>query len=333
MRNAALRFSGLFLFFCSLTSDAFADPGRAIEAPPPSEASASEAPTAHPVAPPAESAFLRIGKDKENRPKILETSVVSFTGEAAATGKKGAPIQVDLISAVHIAELAYYQQLNKEFATYDAVLYELIAPEELSLEEKKALQTRGSSPSNPVSALQQTLQKVLGLAFQLENIDYTKKNMIHADLSPESFTASLESRGESIWSLFLRLLIQGFVEEQKRDNPFEGMLLMTAFLTSADEARPYVLRRYLAENFRELDSLVEKIEGPQGSTLVADRNQKALEVLRDQLKKGKKRIAIFYGAAHMPKFQESLERDFSMKKDKTHWLEAWHLQPPQGKTS
>ena len=38
-------------------------------------------------------------------------------------------VVVDLIGAVHVGEKAYYEALNKQFEDYDAVLYELVAPE------------------------------------------------------------------------------------------------------------------------------------------------------------------------------------------------------------
>ena len=38
-------------------------------------------------------------------------------------------LYVDLIGAIHIGDKAYYQQLNKDFSAYDALLYELVAPQ------------------------------------------------------------------------------------------------------------------------------------------------------------------------------------------------------------
>ena len=55
----------------------------------------------------------------------------------------------------------------------------------------------------------------------------------------------------------------------------------------------------LAEEFADLGGVMAIYEGPNGSTLVTERNKKALDVLRAQLAAGKKRLAIFYGAGHM----------------------------------
>jgi hypothetical protein len=40
---------------------------------------------------------------------------------------------------------------------------------------------------------------------------------------------------------------------------------------------------------------------------------------------GKKKIAIFYGAAHMPDFDKRLKEDFGMKRTTSEWINAWNL--------
>lgn len=57
--------------------------------------------------------------------------------------------------------------------------------------------------------------------------------------------------------------------------------------------------------------------------------------VKQEVAKGHKKIAIFYGAAHMPGFARRLTADFGLSPTKTTWLTAWDLksdgrQPPQG---
>jgi hypothetical protein len=59
--------------------------------------------------------------------------------------------------------------------------------------------------------------------------------------------------------------------------------------------------------------------------VVADRNEAALRVFQTELAKGKKRIAIFYGAAHMEDFEQRLSRQFGLKRQSEQWLTAWDL--------
>ena len=54
---------------------------------------------------------------------------------------------VDLIGAVHIGDIAYYDELNKQFTQYDALLYELVAPPGTVVERG-----RGTSNSHPIGS-------------------------------------------------------------------------------------------------------------------------------------------------------------------------------------
>jgi hypothetical protein len=85
------------------------------------------APPAKPVA--ATSApgpkFLRLKRDDQGTVTALETAIVHYVPK---DGDRGG-LSVDLIGAVHIADKAYYDQLNKTFEQYDVLLYELVAPE------------------------------------------------------------------------------------------------------------------------------------------------------------------------------------------------------------
>src|SRR5690625_6813811 len=53
--------------------------------------------------------------------------------------------------------------------------------------------------------IQGGLKNLLGLSFQLEEIDYTAANFMHADLSPGELEAAMEARGESWLGTWLQL--------------------------------------------------------------------------------------------------------------------------------
>jgi hypothetical protein len=52
-------------------------------------------------------------------------------------------------------------------------------------------------------------------------------------------------------------------------------------------------------------------------------------VLRKELSAGKKKVAVFYGAAHMPDFQKRLHDEFNMSPVNTRWLTAWDMADKQ----
>ena len=261
------------------------------------------------------SRFLRVARDEHESPLALETCIMRF---APAAGRRRAAT-VDLVAAVHIADKDYYDKLNREFEHYDAVLYELVAAEGAST-------PKPSDPSgnNPLSMLQNGMKDLLALEFQLKGIDYTRANMVHADMSPDEFAASMRKRGETPMKILARLLGYALAQQaESRQGASSSDLLLALF----DKNRALALKRILAEEFAESEGSAAALDGPSGSTLISGRNGVALDVLRKELAAGKQRIAIFYGAAHMPDFQQRLQSEFRMVPDKSHWLVAWSLKP------
>ena len=61
------------------------------------------------------------------------------------------------------------------------------------------------------------------------------------------------------------------------------------------------------------------------NTIIKGRNAKAFSVLEDELSGDSKRVAVFYGAGHLPDMAKRLEDDFKMTERKTIWLDAWDL--------
>ena len=272
-------------------------------------------------------AFLRVSRDDAGRPVSLDTSVVEYaeTHEHAARFGRPEPVQVDLVSAVHIGGRGYYDALNRLFAEYDSVLYELVAPPNARVPRP------GRKPSGMLGSAQQGLTQLLGLEYQLERIDYTAANFVHADLSPQEFDAAMAKRGESWWTMFARLMREGMARAEKRDatpGTDVGIGEMFGLLFGGGPERQIKLRRIMAEQFTDMEVLTAAFGGEKGSTLITDRNAAALDVLRKRIDRGDRRIAIFYGAAHMDDFDRKLRRDFGVQPRDTAWLEAWDLREP-----
>ena len=87
------------------------------------------------------------------------------------------------------------------------------------------------------------------------------------------------------------------------------------------------LKTIMAEQFESLDGTMAVLDGPGGSAILTERNKRCFEVLDKQLQAGKKRIAIFYGAAHLPDMERRLLGDYGFKRGGESWLAAWQLQP------
>ena len=260
--------------------------------------------------------FLRLTREKTGVPVALCTSIVRFVPQDC--GKSGPT--VDLIAAVHVADKACYVELNRQFQKYDAVLYELVAPTGTRIPKGG-----GKPGAHPVSMIQKLMSDVLKLQFQLEGVDYTAQNLVHADMSPEQFTKSMESRGESVWGTMLRMMGYAMARPGgERSGSSDARLLMALF----DKNQALALKRVMAEQFDDLQGSLNVLEGPKGSTLIAERNRVALGVLREQIRAGKQKLAIFYGGAHMPDFERRLRDDLGLVRLSARWLTAWDLKEP-----
>ncbi len=270
--------------------------------------------------------FLRLTNDAAGGLAALETSIVEYVEDPTVAAKAGRkPVTVDLVAAVHLGSKEYYETLDRLFAEYDAVLYELVAPPNARVPRP------GRAPAGALGTAQQGLTKMLGLEFQLDAIDYTAENFVHADLSPKQFEAAMRERGESWWTMFTKLMRESMTRAERGDagaGADLGISDVFSLVFGSQEVRQLRLRRLMAEQLTDMEMLTAAFGGEEGSTLITDRNAAALEVLRRQMRRGHKRIAIFYGAAHMDDFDERLREDFSLQPGETVWLEAWDLREP-----
>jgi hypothetical protein len=269
-------------------------------------------PPAKTAKPEPEQQFMRLSRDANRQPLALETAIVSY---APPSARRGGPT-VDLIAAVHVADGRYYDQLNEQFSKYDVVLYELVAPEGTKL-------VKGARPASkhPVTFVQTAMTNVLNLRFQLDCIDYAKPNLVHADMSPKQLAEAMQKGGESVWAMFFRVMAYSMARQGYGDDVDSARLLLALL----DKNRSLALKRLMAEQLQDLDGSMAAIDGPKGSTLISGRNKVALEVLRKQIAGGKKKIAIFYGAGHMPGIGRSLRDDFRLVPTAARWLVAWDL--------
>ncbi len=252
--------------------------------------------------------FTRITKDEEGRPAALQLAIVTYVPRDNPDS-----FSVDLVSAIHIGDRSYYVELNNRFQDYDALLYELV------VQEGAALPKESPEGKGFLSSAQLMLGKFLDLSFQLDEIDYTASNFVHADLSSQELRQSMIDRDESLYVYFWRLYFAAM--KDYADDPY-GIDNMTTMLTSG---AGYSLKIAFAYELTELNNVGDFLGGESGSALISDRNERALEILRLQFAARKKRVGIFYGAAHLPDMEQRLLHDFGFIRHKTVWIDAWQL--------
>ncbi len=260
--------------------------------------------------------LLRFGEDAGR----LEAAVVRY--------QRGDGTVLDLIGVLHLADATYWDQLQRSFEHYDAVLYEMIQPE-------GADPSRRAGGTSPVGMLQKAMCRVLQLEFQLEAVDYGRENFVHADLTTEGFAERWEARDESIWKMVMKLMsAQGKMNQEAREAAESGAGGELAKLTPAalldlvrSKDRSTRLKLLMAEVFSRPDMLggltESDEEGRDTTLLIGDRNKAALKILEREVAGGRKQLALLYGAGHCDDFDARLTKDLGFTRTRVTWVPAW----------
>ena len=119
----------------------------------------------------------------------LQTGIVTYENSAGVT--------VDLIAVIHMADKPYYKNLERSFEAYDALLYEITKPKGEGIDSPKLR-------NHPLRRMMRMQTRMMGLAGQMETIDYTKPNFVHADLDLETFQRLCKEKGDSIMGTMMK---------------------------------------------------------------------------------------------------------------------------------
>ena len=281
--------------------------------------------------------FIRV--EETETATHLQTAVVRFT--------KG-DVSVELVGAIHIADKKYYEALNQRFEGYDALLFEGIGgdkpaaapaapaaaeePEEAPAEEPAEPEVvEVEVPAEEIPAPMKPAKKKekldglhgayesgakwLGLAYQMKVIDYRKPNFVHADLTMDEFTALQKERGETLLGFVLKSGLK------KTDKPVKepSTLKLLVSMVRGDKDG---LKRELVHTLGAGDDQVASLAGD--NVIIGDRNAKCLEVLDREVLAGKKKLGIFYGAAHFPDMEKRMVEG-GWTKTGEEWMTAWEI--------
>ncbi len=277
--------------------------------------------------------------------RFVETGPQTGRVETAVTSyQTAAGIQVDLVAAIHVADKAYYQTLNQRFPAYDAVLYEMIKIKKPRPSTAKTGPIPPKNRPNPATKnprltgqmlaaqMQKAMQSLLKLQSQVEEIDYSPANFIHADMDAATFARLQNQKKEN----FLTLMLQSALQERRMQLSGQARppSLAEIFRVFSSGDRAHSLKWLFARQLDQVELMLSGIDqglDGRGSVIISQRNQVALHVLDQQLRQPQKRnIAIFYGAAHMPDLEKHL-RQRGFRKTNHQWLPAWNLQPQTAK--
>jgi hypothetical protein len=132
-------------------------------------------------------------------------------------------------------------------------------------------------------------------------------------------------RGETAATLFIRAMKSQLDGELNSSAASElDTFGLIRILTARDSATEF--KKALAKNFDQMEAMTAAMEGSEGSVVLSGRNAVATKKIREVLASRKqRRIAVFYGGAHMPGIETSLVRDLKAKVSGEEWLAAWTM--------
>lgn len=219
---------------------------------------------------------------------------------------------VVLYGVVHIAEAEYYARVQQDLDSYTTVLYEGVAPgKDEPTEADKSL-----------GDLQKAMGEMLGLTFQKDGINYTRQNLVHADMTMDQLKEKMG--GGSINPM------GQFMDEKQLKTMAPFLRMAAGFGKMLMQAQPEMrdrLKRQMAQQLAGAD--MQQLGGQMGEkmaqVILIDRNVVCMEVLERQLQtQHDGSIAIFYGAAHMPDLEARLEaQGFTLTEKR--WMSAWQI--------
>lgn len=260
---------------------------------------------------PASSNFIRV--HQEDSTEQLQTSITTYQKDDA---------KVTLLGAIHIADAEYYQALNHRFREYEVLLFELVGGETthkfLNGKGPKKQREGEKRPVEGLRGLYQSFAKSMQLSQQIDYIDYTPKNFVHADFTMAEYAAASEGDETDLFAFAL----ESAVEQSKLTGEAFGGMNPALILQAMLSGNGTVLKREFMKNMESGDEAASQLTG--GNLIIEERNAKCFRILEEQLQKGHKSIGIFYGAAHNPDLEQRLFKS-GFRKTHEDWLTAWSV--------
>ncbi len=263
-------------------------------------------------------AFARIANDGQGHPVSLQLAIVRY-----APPNEG--YTVDLISAIHVGDAAYYRELNERFRAYDVLLYEMVVSDDSAEPGEATDAGNGARGLGLITVMQNGLKDLLGLTYQLDEIEYDAANFVHADMTSAMFAESMAEREESLYVYFWRAFFAAMDDYGRDPLGLRDLQLLSGVIASG---RGDALKITLAHDLVATSFTPDVFGGENGSALIEARNEHAVGVLKAQIEAGSRSIGIFYGAAHMPDFERRLADELGLQKIAIEWVDAWRFSDP-----
>jgi len=279
----------------------------------------------------AQQPYVRILKSDSNV-VALEIAVRKFV-----PGRGHGPA-IWLTGVSHIGQSNYYAALERHLDDQELVLFEVIGDHSSNSspgeERKRAIPSSDAHSSDKGgSSLQSDMAASLGLAFQLEAIDYSKPNFRNSDLSIQELREVMSARPSEPSQQGAAQSFETLVQMMQGDSFFGAIMRMLMSFLGSNPKLQALTKIALMESIAVMDGDPAQLKGLTPElhellvVLVQKRNQKVVEDLKAEIerKKGPASVAVFFGAGHMPDLELQLREKLKYKPAEDLWLTAFSV--------
>jgi len=252
----------------------------------------------------ADDAYVRYETGETARDAALQTAVATFR-------HADSDVELVLYGVVHVADADYYARVQADLDSYTTVLYEGVAPSADGAEPDASAKSLGE--------LQKAMGEMLGMSFQKDGIDYTRPNLVHADMTMDQLQEAMG--GGSVNPL------GQFMDKDQLESMAPFMRMIAGIGKTLMKNNPQMRDQFKARMAQQLGTA--DLEGQLGEqahqAILIDRNVVVMEKLAEQLEvQADGSVAIFYGAAHHPDFEQRLAA-LGWEITGKRWMSAWTI--------
>lgn len=264
--------------------------------------------------------FIRYQQGRTQQDGALQIAVTQYADINSRT--------VTLYGVVHIADEAYYRSVQKDLDKFDSVLYEGVGPQP----GQQQPQLKPPPGAIDISVIQKLFADGLGFQFQKDGIDYTKPNLVHADMTMAQLQRALGGKQLNPLEQYMpRGQNGGFDLSQITPLLQEGGKLLGQLAEIMPEIKQALanirirVKLQMAQQLANAD-MSTMMDPEMYQAIVVERDKIVIQVLQRQLRQhpNKKNIAIFYGAAHNPDLQQRLQK-LGFRETNKRWVTAWTI--------
>lgn len=240
------------------------------------------------------------------------------SGRRVFSPAKGSSPEIELLGAVHVAEPAYFQALQRRMDAAGLVLYEGVA-DERDQPPVIGAKTKSLNPTYD------RLADSLGLIDQINLINYQQTNFVHCDMSLQQMRARLE-REKSLGGPSGRTAAAALKEFSNLENLLGGHGLLVNIALWAIHHSHY-LKAFIRLNLviMPANQETDKVMSPRLHQLIlADRNDYVLHeldrILGEKPRSG--RVVIFFGCDHLAGLEQGLRARGYQPAGPVEWEDA-----------